>query len=529
MQSFRPQTPILSTEGMRTADRRTMEEFGISGATLMENAARGALARIEAYYGPAKELEVLVLAGSGNNGGDGLALARMIVCAGGAAFVVTTATKSNASEGAAHQLRLLNTLAGDERYDLEVMRVGNSFDPDRFHAAISEWGEPRVCVDALLGIGCNGTLREPVRSLAEAMVPYPAVMALDVPTGICSDTGACLDRRAVQTELTVTFGALKPGLLFGEGRERAGEVQVVDIGIPPHLVESAASIEGAGFVPKPEWGEHLLPVRSVGAHKFSVGQLAVVAGSDRYPGAAMLCTRAAARVGAGYVTCFTSASTKTALDASTPEVAALALDEATSAASIFENVPKARALLVGPGLDRGIRQEALVRELLDRAEVPIVIDADGLNAVANEAGIEALERTPASTVITPHAGEFARLVAATGAAASTESNLAPHVLAARWAARWGVVVVLKGAPTVIAAPGQTPYVANSIHPGFATAGTGDVLAGMIAGLLAQGARSVDAAVCAIEEGARAMARVAKSKDVRSIVASDLIEEIGRRT
>ncbi|MEM9801742.1 MAG: NAD(P)H-hydrate dehydratase [Planctomycetota bacterium] len=518
--------PVFSTAAMRAADRATIEEFGIPGFTLMETAARGAAYAIEERCGGARGLRALVIAGKGNNGGDGLAIARILAGRGADVTVVTLAGAADATEDAAKNLALLRAMEGPRAPRVQLATDEASL------AEIEAGLPPRldVAVDALLGIGVTGPLREPIRTLATWCTRADSVVAIDVPTGIDSDTGVAHDEAAVRADLTVAMAARKPGHLFGAGREHSGDVEVVDIGIPPHLVERALGADGSARIATDRWVSDALPTRPAEAHKGSVGLALVAAGSDRYTGAAVLASLAAARIGAGYVTCATTPSTRAALDALSPSTATVALpttDDGGIAADAAEEVlaraSTSRALLVGPGLGSDASTVRFARHVLERAEIPTVVDADGLNALATVSLDAFPEEVRARWVLTPHLGEFRRLVRAAGGDPESIDLDRRTWLAREWAARFGSTLVLKGAPTVVAEPGGVTFVAAEVEPALATAGSGDVLAGAITGLLAQGLRPLEAAVCAQHLGAAAARNWRERHAERSLLAEDLVE------
>ncbi|MEO0663727.1 MAG: NAD(P)H-hydrate dehydratase, partial [Planctomycetota bacterium] len=341
----------------------------------------------------------------------------------------------------------------------------------------------------------------------------------------------------VHASVTLAFGAPKPGHLFGEGRERSGEVHVLDIGIPPHLAERAVRSKGSALLATDDWVRARLPHRDFDAHKFSAGQVLAVCGSDRYPGAAALASAAAARAGAGYVVCATSERAKDAVDAQCPEVAAVAVERSDAAArALVEEHGRARAVLLGPGLGAPDEEStrAFVRALVESVwDAHLIVDADGLNALADDAGRAALRAAAerlslagdggsdegCGVVLTPHPGEFARLA---GRPASGD----PLADARALATDLGAVVVLKGAPTVVATPGKhPPFVAREVEPALATAGSGDVLAGLVAGFAAQNATALEAAVLGVHVGGLAAERACHDRAARSVVASGVVAEV----
>lgn len=519
--------PVLSTEAMRAADRATIEELGVPGFTLMETAARGALAELEEWAGPSGELSVLVLAGKGNNGGDGLALARMLAIRGARVLVLTTATSEDGTEDARRNLALLERLEDDELCWLDLEHVPAGVDVAELGRRVADWVDGAgdrglVAVDALLGIGATGPLRAPLDTLAELCDAFEAVMALDVPTGLDSDTGLPHDERTVVASMTVCMGALKAGLVLGDGPEFAGEVSVVDIGVPPTMLCDAASAPGSAWLIGDASVAALLPQRPRGAHKFSVGQLAMVAGSDTYPGAAVMAATAAARSGAGYVTAFGSKRACDAMGSHLPEVCAVGRsgEPAADADLVRSRSDRASALLVGPGLEEDEATGALVRRVLEDAETPVVLDAGALGALGPWLGSDDLAaRARGQWILTPHPGELGRMLDQGGG----DPGGTPIERGRALARRWGCVLVLKGAPTIVCDPEGAVFVAGDAPTCLATAGSGDVLAGTIGGLLAQGLDPLDAALAGVHVGL--MAAQGFEAEGAGVIATDLANAI----
>ncbi len=502
---------------MRTADRRTMDAFGLPGFALMETAGRGAADAIERSFGPVAGRALLVLAGRGNNGGDGLVVARVLAARGAAVRVVTLASEDRATEDTARNLRLFRDLAEhDDRLRLD------RFEDIRQLAAANP---PDLVVDALLGIGVTEPLREPIGAISRWINGQPApVVALDVPTGLDSDTGRAAPD-AVRAALTVTMAARKTGLLFNDGPAHAGRVEVVDIGVPPHILRDVLPLPGCALRSTDEAVRRLLPVRAADAHKYTAGRVVVVAGSRAFPGAAVMASEAAARAGAGAVVCCTPEGARPLVAVHPPEVMSAPFPETAEGTlaegalrGLLDRTKDADAVLVGCGLGKHAETQALVRDLLPRLRAPVVLDADGLNALA---GHTDLLGGPAAGrwVLTPHLGEFKRL-------AGDDVDTGDRVrLVAEWAARWRCVLVLKGMPSVVGTPDGRVFIGGAGNVALATAGTGDVLAGMTAGLLAQGLAPAEAAVCALHLGGRAADRYAATRDPRTMLATDLLREL----
>jgi hydroxyethylthiazole kinase-like uncharacterized protein yjeF len=502
--------PVLSAAAMRAADEATIHGFGIPGFTLMETAGREA-ARIAASLVPAPA-RILVCCGKGNNGGDGLVLARWLADAGYRVDVRLAAHEEALSADAAAHLAVL------KRWPSSNLSLHVDW------TAPFELPEADLMVDALFGTGLTSALRAPFDALVGAMNHHPApVLALDVPSGLSSDTGAALGA-CIRATKTVTMGALKSGLLLGDGPESAGQVHVVDIGIPTSLLRERSAHAGSGLLSTDNWvASHLRP-RTRHDHKYTTGPALIIGGSETFPGAPVLAARAAARVGSGYVVAAGPSGIRANLiekldaipvaswDADRPDAAAALVEE------LGDRWTKARGLLIGPGLGRSDASRRLVWDVLEATTAPVVLDADALWAVANEP-----ERVAAASggrwILTPHDGEAARLDGGTPPAAN-------RIERARALARaWNCVVLLKGQPSITAAPDGRVVINASGHPAAATAGTGDVLAGMVVGLLAQGLEPAVAAAAGIHIGGTAAARFVEGAPASTLIASDLIDHL----
>ena len=512
--------PVLTAEAMREADRCTIEDVGLPGFTLMESASRAAAAWIARRFGPMAGQAVTILCGRGNNGGDGLAVARILYGQGACVRAVTLGEPETMTAEAAHNYRLLQTLAERDPEHVALLR----FEGLRSLAAQRA---PDLYVDALLGTGLTSDLREPLLSLVDWLnrQPQPTV-ALDLPTGLHSSTGAVLGA-CVRAELTVTMAAYKAGMLLGKGPAHCGDVAVVDIGIPPHVLADVLAQPGCALRSTDAGIRAWLPRRASDAHKYSAGLTLVIAGAPGMTGAPTMASLAAARIGSGYVLCACAERLQPALAAKLTEIVTLALPEAAGPAGgldpdgafdvLRDRLAKASALLVGPGLGRAEPTQRLIHRLLAETDLPLVLDADGLNAFAGHTGLLAAHAN-GRVVLTPHAGEFQRLAG--------DTDLADRVrVAQEYAARWNSVLLLKGMPSVVAAPDGQAFINGKGGPALATAGTGDVLGGMCAGLLAQGMPPLQAAAAALHLGGACADRYAAHRSGRTLLATDLLTEL----
>ena len=519
--SVRDLPPLLTAEAMRAADGFTIDTYGIPGFTLMESAGRGAANVLLDRYGPFDDAApVLVLCGPGNNGGDGLVVARQLVEHGVSVHVVLM--RDDLSPDAQHNRDLLEALQSHaaDRLAITPFRDVEALEADHARASL--------LVDALLGTGLSSPLREPIRSVVGWMNAHPSrTVALDVPTGLHSDTGAVLGD-AVRADATMTMGAEKIGCRLARGPEHAGDVAVLEIGIPGFALRREADRDGCAFATTDAAVRHWWPPRASDAHKYSAGMAVVIGGAPQYTGAPVLASNAAACSGAGYVLCACPQSVQPALSAqltavpthALPETDDGGLDPGGARDALDDVLDKADALLVGPGLGRADGTQAFVRSLLASADRPVVIDADGLNALAGIIDDHAAAHADGNWLLTPHAGELRRL--------APDADLDDPVRTAQLLAdRWNSAVLLKGHPSVVAAPGGRAYVGSTGRPALATAGTGDVLAGQCVSLMAQGVAPAEAAATALHVGGRAAALYADQQDPRTLTAPALVDALPR--
>jgi hydroxyethylthiazole kinase-like uncharacterized protein yjeF len=481
--------PLLDAERMRAVDRWASGDRGVPSLDLMERAGAG-LAAVAATMAP--EGRIAVFAGKGNNGGDGLVAARLLRADGREVDVLLAADPGE--------------FAGDARSNLERL---SGPEPLALGAAIA--AETTLVIDALLGTGATGAPRGRVAEAIEAIgacgVP---VLAADVPSGVDASSGEVAGA-AVAAAATATFHLAKPGLWIEPGRDRAGRVHVLDIGIPPGAPVAA----DIGLMRDEVLT--VIPRRGVRSTKFTSGRVLVVGGSPGLTGAPSLSALAAARAGAGYVTVCVPAALSLVFETRLLEAMTLALPDERGEHTVDGVAPLAAAaaarggaLVLGPGLGRGEGAAAFARGVLDAVELPVVLDADGLNAYAG--ALDTLAGRAA--VLTPHEGELARLLGVS--AATVASARLRHAREA--ASRAGAVVVLKRDDTLVA-------VSAGATPALATAGTGDVLAGVIAAMLAKGLEPFEAACAAVRLHARAGVRAAARHGGEGLIASDVVEAL----
>ncbi len=489
--------PLYEAAEMRAVDAWAIEEQGVPSLDLMERAGAG-LARVVAEAATPGPVRIVV--GKGNNGGDGLVTARLLREDGQDVDVLSTAP--------------LEELRGDARANLERLpgSAPEHFAPERLDGS-------GVIVDALLGTGFEGVAREPAASAIAAINAVGApVVACDVPSGVNASTGE-IEAEAVSALATATFHGSKLGLHVEPGKSHAGAVEVVDIGVP-----RGAPAPGAGGLIS-ERVLDLYPHRPRSGSKFESGVVVVVGGSAGLTGAPTMAARSASRAGAGYVQVAVPESAQAAIDMRLLEQMSRGLPEHDGAHTpqgvpvAEEMAERAGAVVLGPGLGRDEGAAEFARALAAAVPIPLLVDADGLNAHAGS--LESLRDRTAPTVLTPHEGELGRLLEV------YSDEVARHRLAhAREAAeRSGAVVLLKGDDTIVAVPGGPVAVSPGATPALATAGTGDVLSGLIGALLAKGLAAFEAAALGALAHALAGMAAAERHGADHVVAGDVIDAL----
>jgi ADP-dependent NAD(P)H-hydrate dehydratase / NAD(P)H-hydrate epimerase len=491
---------LYDAEGMRAADRWAIESEGVDSLELMETAGRAVAA---AVAGLRPDGPVRVVCGKGNNGGDGLVAARLLGEMGFEAEVLLLWPAAELSEDAGANLRRLRTPVAEVGADDVASRLADS----------------GAVVDAIFGTGFSGAPREPATSAIEAIGDCGApVVACDVASGVDAAAGE-IAGAAVRATVTVTFHGAKIGHYVAPGKWATGELIVAPIGIPAGGPEPSA----AGVIDPAVLG--LAPKRGAESTKFTSGQVTIAGGSRGLTGAVRMASVAAIRAGAGYATVAVPADLEPVLEAAEVEVMSrgvgatpgrLGTDSAGGLLAAFE---KAAAGVFGPGLGREEESLALARAIVPRIEAPLVVDADGLNAFAGSLAYLASREAP--TILTPHAGELGRLLK------REPAEISAHRLeaAVEAASRSGAVVVLKGDDTIVT-DGERIAVNAVAAPGLATAGSGDVLSGITAALLARGLEPFAAACAAVIAHARAGQEAARRIGAaESVIASDVIAAI----
>ena len=479
-----PRGKVATSGQMRELDRRAVDEFGVPSLDLMENAGRHVFEAVRDILRSVEGKHVIIAAGRGNNGGDGFVAARHLHEAGAEVSVFLLADPTD--------------VKGDAKTNLDVLlKTGLPVESIRSASEIeSALTRSHAIVDAIFGTGLSGEVKGLPADVIKAInASGSPVVAVDVPSGLDADTGQIWGV-CVNAACTVTFALPKIGLVMFPGAAYVGRLIVGDIGIP-HQLYDGINVE----LPDDAWVAARLPKRPPDAHKGTFGTVVVIAGSLGLTGAAAMAGEAGLRSGAGLSTLAVPASLQDVMAAKLTEVMTRGLPETSDAASravgadalkpALELCQEAAAVVLGCGLGTHPITCKFVHKFVQSARKPMVIDADGLNCLAKDA--RTLEGEHAELVITPHPGEMARLLGTT--AQGVQSN---RIDAARQAAsRFHCIVVLKGARTLTADPSGRVFINPTANAGMATGGTGDVLAGAIGGLLAQGLSPFDAAACGV--------------------------------
>lgn len=506
---------ILNGKQMREADRRTIEEIGIPSLVLMENAGRQVVAAMEARYPDLLERTVAVLAGRGNNGGDGFVVARVLEQRGVDVSVFVVGRVADVKGDARVNLEILGKLG------MTVVEVDGE---ESWELHSSEVASADLIVDALFGTG----LTTPLQGLLETIVADVngmgiPIVSIDLPSGLSADTHEVVGL-SIEAELTVTLAAPKLPLALPPALFRAGEVSVADIGIPAEVLEE---IEGdrIELLTRDEVRDTVQP-RAPESHKGDFGHVLIVAGSTGKTGAAHLAATAALRSGAGLVTVATPRSCLPIIASLGAEYMTHPLPETSSGTVSMEAVQEVLALqrdviAVGPGIGRGEGPEQFVKALVEMAGVPLVLDADALNAFESDP-LALAGREGQDIIITPHPGEMARLTGQTAAEVQADRIAAARSLAATR----HLFVVLKGYRTIIATPSGDVSINTTGNPGLATGGTGDVLTGVIAAWLAQLLDAEDACRLAVYLHGAAGDLAEADMGEAALVAGDVIERLG---
>ncbi len=510
---------LVTANEMQEMDQKTIHSFGIPGLVLMENAGRGAVRVLLSKINSKDTQKIAVLAGRGNNGGDGFVMARYLLEKGYRITVFLLAPKEVVKGDARIHMQLFEKLC-DRSPEAALIEIKTAAEFKTNRSLILHHD---LFVDAVLGTGLNADLRGLIRDAVELMNSSgKPVFSVDIPSGLNADTGKPMGT-AVKAFATATFAFAKAGNLLYPGNLHTGELSIIDIGIPKFIADEKniqlSLIEQAEIAA-------LFPPRPFDSHKGSFGHLLVIAGSTGKTGAPALCANAAMRCGTGLVTLGVAESLNPALEPLVLEPMTHPLPE-NEKGFLSENCLKnilsllkgKQALALGPGLGTRKGTAKLVQKLVEQSPVPLVLDADAVNCLAEHP--ESLKKKSRPAILTPHPGEMARLCRL-----STPDVQADRIgLARKFASEWDVILILKGARTVIALPDGKAFINPTGNPGMASGGMGDVLTGMVSGFLAQGFSPEAASLAGVYIHGLCADVLSKQKGAFGFLARDMIKAI----
>ncbi len=504
---------VVTAQEMRQIDQQTIEHIGIPGAVLMEHAGTAVVRAIRQHFPECQRIAVIV--GKGNNGGDGLVVARQFAHAGQPVQIFLVSPPESFAGDALTNLQIAQNL------NLPITSV---LAEDKLEAAKSQIASVDLIVDSIFGTGLRGG----VHGFIGDVITYinkteRPVIAIDLPSGLSADTGMA-EGACIQASYTVTMGLPKRGNLIHPGATFTGKLEVADIGFPLSVID-AQNIQISWT--QPSDAARILPPRPIHSHKGTYGRVYVVAASTGMTGAAALTSTGALRVGAGLVTLGAPKSLNPILEVKLTEAMTVPLPETAEGSlaleaksHIIETVERTKSVLaIGPGLSQHPETVALVHSLICESNAPIVIDADGVNALSKSKGI--LSSLSPQTVLTPHPGEMARLIGGTVEALERDRI----GIAQQFAQVHNVTLVLKGAPTVVARGNGEVWINSTGNAGMATGGMGDILTGLIAGLIAQKVSPFDAAVLGVYLHGLAGDIVAESIGMHGLMAGDVLNSV----
>ncbi len=507
---------LVTARQMSRMDINTIEEYGIPGAVLMENAGRGATRILLSKFGNLKNTNIGVVTGSGNNGGDGFVIARYLAEQGFTPEVFLLGSIKKVKGDAALNLSLLSEL------NISVIEITSQ---ETFAMQQSSMLKCELWVDAIFGTGLNSNITGFIKTVIELINrTKKPVLSIDIPSGLHPDTGLP-QGICIKADVTATFGYAKTGLITFPGIDYCGNIEVVDIGIPKHI-EAKETLSTQLLTPQ-KISACYRP-RGSNEHKGTTGHLLVFAGSTGKTGAAALTSQAAVRTGAGLVTLCTPENVNPILEMLLPEVMTIPLPESKSGElskrsfDLAINASESKnCIAAGPGIGTSQQTTELINMIITRVDKPIILDADALNIISKDISI--LKKIKGPAILTPHPKEMERL---TGLSVTEIQNNRIKA-AGDFAKHHGVYLILKGARTVIAHPDGKVFINPTGNPSMASGGMGDVLTGMIAGFLAQGYPVADSAHMGVFLHGAAADILSSEKSPIGITASDIINEIPR--
>ncbi|MEA1965342.1 MAG: NAD(P)H-hydrate dehydratase [Candidatus Aerophobetes bacterium] len=504
---------LVTAEKMRKIDEETINSIGIPGILLMENAGRAVVETIKEEYSPLEEKSVCIFSGSGNNGGDGIVVARHLFAGGIKVRLFLLGRKEKIKGETAINLKIAFNLG------VQIKEVTSS---EGMKSLKEELKLADIVVDALLGTGAKGAPRGIMKEIVSLINRFSRnIVAVDIPTGVDADTGE-VEGEAIKANCTVTFAYPKQGLYLYPGMDYAGKIKVADIGIPYTLPEAETR---CNLLTSADIAKDIFK-RKLSSHKGNFGHLLVIAGSRGMTGAAALTSLAALRAGAGLVTLGIPESLNPVLEVKLTEAITLPLPQTEEGSLSFralkkieEFSKKCEAVALGPGISTNKETAKLVKMLVKQLTIPLIIDADGINVLGDETAL--LSKYKAPLIITPHPGELSRLLHTS----IKEIQKDRIGFALTLAKNTGGIALLKGARTVIADKEGTIWINSTGNPGIASGGSGDVLTGIIGGLLVQGFSTLTAAKLGAYLHGLAGDLAAQIKGEVSLIATDILNNL----
>ncbi|MDB9822546.1 NAD(P)H-hydrate dehydratase [Deltaproteobacteria bacterium] len=505
---------LVKADEIKEMDRLSIHEMRIPGAVLMENAARGATRIFLEHFDPVEGSHVVVICGRGNNGGDGYVIARYLRQAGLGVTVMVLAEQGKISGDALANLEII------KRLNLDIRELPGR---EEWEAVRGSLEDCDYIIDGILGTGINSPVRGYYGQVMEDInASGKPVMAIDIPSGLNADSGGIMGK-AVRADLTVTFGFPKLGQMLFPGAGLVGRLARVDIGIPDIIAEKVSS-RYRMLEPDDVSGLFIEQQRDI--HKGARGHLLILAGSTGKTGAAALSALGALRAGAGLVTLGIPESLNSIMESKLTEVMTVPLPETVDGSlslqakdEILGLMEGKSAFALGPGLSQNSETFALVRDIVAGCGLPMVIDADGLNALAGEAG--AMKTLDEKKILTPHPGEMGRLAGLK----SSDVQLDRIGTASRFVEKYGCCLVLKGARSLISEPGGKIYLNPTGNPVLSSGGSGDVLTGLISGFLARGCSATGAATAGVYLHGLAADLLAEDMGEAGVLAGELLDVI----
>lgn len=504
---------VVTSQQIREIDRKAIEDNNLSGLILMENAGLRIFQSLKNIYPDLRLKKIIIFAGSGNNGGDGFVVARHLYNYGVKAKVFLLAPFNKVIGEAGENLNTINKM-GVELIEAETTKL------EEIQRTIQN---SDLIIDAILGTGLQGKVTGLKAKIIDLInIANKEVLAIDVPSGLDTDTGK-IEGPCIKATHTITLALPKIGLLIFPGASYAGKVTVEDIGIPSYLLKNNKIKIN---ITTKEIVKSLLPFRATYSHKGSFGKVLILAGSVGMTGAAYLASEAAIRSGAGIVVLGIPRSLNQIMEVKLTEVMTLPLAE-TEKQSLGEEAEETISKLmknysvlgIGPGISRQAETQRLVRKIIEKSNIPLVVDADAIYALSEDPTI--LKKTKTHLVITPHPGEIAKLINKdVDYILNNQLDITREI-----AQKYGIVVVLKGARTIIANKEGETYINVGDNSGMATGGSGDVLTGIICSLIAQGADNFSAAITGVYIHSLAGNLARDIKGERGMIAGDILSQV----